>query len=496
MMTESPSLRPPKTAPAPPSKTVPAPPRIACRPVETLFAVFACAWALQALEEKSDRLTVAAFGTVDGFSDLLVIGSALAVLWRPSLRRFGIFAVFSSANFWVEIPQVTNHLYAITLINLGFLVHASIGAIRGRRGGADYGPAVGEEFGTTVRAVMIGLYFIAAFHKLNAGFFDVELSCGPYIYTHVGRLFWGVFPPLGTLPRILFIYGALLAEFGIPLLLLSRSTRRAGIVFGLLFHLFLGARYPSFSTLAYASYVYFLPPVLVSRWVEAGSRLVILGISGKWWFRLAAAGFPVFLFVLHKVAGWRGHHWGWMLVFTIVVPAALVLLLRSRREDWRIPDATAAPDPWTGRVIPGALVALLVVNGLGPYMGFKTATALSMYSNLRTEQTSNHLLIPKGSLQVVDWQDDLVRIRSATVEPYRRYAAEGVSLPLLELRRRLNDDAQAGASGISMVVEYRDVEHASAAMETHPVFAAPLENLLVRKLTLFRPVYPYARCSW
>jgi hypothetical protein len=33
-------------------------------------------------------------------------------------------------------------------------------------------------------------------------------------------------------------------------------------------------------------------------------------------------------------------------------------------------------------------------------------------------------------------------------------------------------------------------------MEKHLVFAAPLENLLIRKLTLFRPVYPRARCSW
>jgi hypothetical protein len=119
-----------------------------------------------------------------------------------------------------------------------------------------------------------------------------------------------------------------------------------------------------------------------------------------------------------------------------------------------------------------------------------------MYSNLRTEQASNHFLIPKGSLQIVDWQDDLVRIRSATVEPYRRYAAEGVSFPLLELRRRLSDDARAGVSGISMVLEYRGVEHVSAEMEKDRVFAAPLEHLLVRKLTLFRPVYPRARCSW
>ena len=202
-------------------------------------------------------------------------------------------------------------------------------------------------------------------------------------------------------------------KFGIPALLLSRSTRRAGIVVGLLFHLFLGARYPSFSTLAYASYVYFLPPVLVSRWIEAGSRLAIAGIPGKWWFRLGAVGLPLFLLLAYEVGGWRGHRWGWLLVFTILVTAAVVLVMRSRPEDWRRRGAIA-PDLWTGRVVPGVLVALLVVQALGPYMGFKTATALAMYSNLRTEQASNHLLIPKGSLQIVDWQHDLVRIRSAT----------------------------------------------------------------------------------
>jgi hypothetical protein len=486
MTIETPVRRSPRTAPAAP---------LAGRqPVEILFAVFACAWAVQALESKSDRLRVATLGSVDGLSDLLVVGSALAVVWRPSMLRFGVLAFVSILNFWIEIPEVSNHLYAITLINVGFLLQASIRTFRDRRGGADHGPAVSEDFGATVRLITIGLYVMAAFHKLNAGFFDPEVSCGPYIYTHVGRLFGG-FPPLGSAGRQLFIYGALLAEFGIPALLLSRSTRRAGIVVGLLFHLFLGARYPSFSTLAYASYVYFLPPVLVSRWIEAGSRLAIAGIPGKWWFRLGAVGLPLFLLLAYEVGGWRGHRWGWLLVFTILVTAAVVLVMRSRPEDWRRRGAIA-PDLWTGRVVPGVLVALLVVQALGPYMGFKTATALAMYSNLRTEQASNHLLIPKGSLQIVDWQDDLVRIRSATVEPYRRFAAEGVSFPLLELRRRLSEDAQAGVSGISMVVEHRGVEHVSAAMETHPVFAAPLENLLVRKLTLFRPVYPNARCSW
>src|SRR5512145_3007592 len=155
MTIETPVRRLPRTAPAAP---------LAGRqPVEILFAVFACAWAVQALESKSDRLRLATLGSVDGLSDLLVVGSALAVVWRPSMLRFGVLAFVSILNFWIEIPEVSNHLYAITLINVGFLLQASIRTFRDRRGGADHGPAVSEDFGATVRLITIGLYVMAAF---------------------------------------------------------------------------------------------------------------------------------------------------------------------------------------------------------------------------------------------------------------------------------------------------------------------------------------------
>ena len=462
----------------------------------TIFKVFAIAWAFQALEEKSDRLKFTPFGTLDGLSDFLVIAAALAVVWRPdSMRRFGAFCFASILNFLIEIPQVPNHLYAVALINAGFLSHLAIDGGPGGREGSRHGQGVRERFGATVRVVTILLYALAGFHKLNSGFMDLELSCAPHIYARIGSMLGG-FPPLEGSARSVTIYGAVLTEFGIPALLLARPTRKFGIGAGLLFHLFLGVRYPSFSTLAYALYVFFLPPALVSRWIEAGRRLPIVGSSSYWCVRIGVVGVALFLFLLHHFGNYRRHHLGWVLVFTVVVAAALVFLMRTRREDWRSPLPVGEPVFWPGWLVNGALVALLLGNGFAPYIGFKTETAFAMYSNLRTERTSNHLVIPKGSLQIIDWQDDLVWIRAATVQPYKQYATDGVALPLLELRRHLRDDVHAGVSGISMVLEHRGEEHASSAMETDPVYAAPLDNLFQRKLTLFRPVHPRDRCVW
>jgi hypothetical protein len=78
--------------------------------------------------------------------------------------------------------------------------------------------------------------------------------------------------------------------------------------------------------------------------------------------------------------------------------------------------------------------ALVVYNGLCPYLGLKTESTWAMYSNLRTESRPNHLFIP-ASFQVAGYQQDLVEIVATTMPELQRYQQEGLHLNFAELRR-------------------------------------------------------------
>ena len=56
------------------------------------------------------------------------------------------------------------------------------------------------------------------------------------------------------------------------------------------------------------------------------------------------------------------------------------------------------------------LPLLVIINGISPYIGLKTQTSWSMFSNLRTEGgKTNHILIRKP-FYIADFQNDLVEI--------------------------------------------------------------------------------------
>src|SRR5690606_4011999 len=79
------------------------------------------------------------------------------------------------------------------------------------------------------------------------------------------------------------------------------------------------------------------------------------------------------------------------------------------------------------------VVGLFLFNGLQPYLGLKTATALAEHSNLRTEgRFWNHLLLPRD-VRIFNLQDRLVRVIDSTDETVRRLGKAGYLFNELEL---------------------------------------------------------------
>jgi hypothetical protein len=81
-----------------------------------------------------------------------------------------------------------------------------------------------------------------------------------------------------------------------------------------------------------------------------------------------------------------------------------------------------------------ATLALVVLNGTSQYLGLKTETAFTMYSNLRTEAGyNNHLFLP--ALRVAGFQDDVVEVLETDLPELERFVGGEEWVTWFEFRR-------------------------------------------------------------
>jgi len=138
-----------------------------------------------------------------------------------------------------------------------------------------------------------------------------------------------------------------------------------------------------------------------------------------------------------------------------------------------------------------AILALMILNGLGPYLGLKTRAAFDMYSNLRVEaDRSNHLIVPR-SLDVLGVLRDRVTILE-TSDPILRakYAEPGYEITYFELASRLR------VSRDTRVRYVRSGEECEYDAGRGDLLDAP--PFWQRKLLIFRPLGERGRaqCVW
>jgi len=164
--------------------------------------------------------------------------------------------------------------------------------------------------------------------------------------------------------------------------------------------------------------------------------------------------------------------------------AAFLLALRAGEPRW--PSARvllAHPSPALA-VVP--LLALL--NGIAPYVGWKTEATFGMFSNLRTETAPNHWLI-RRTIDPFGLQGDLATIESSSDLELGRLAERGYALPMTELEAYVR--RRSRADGPDFVLTYvwngRRRTLDSAGRDPELTEEAPF---LVRRLVAFRPVSP------
>jgi hypothetical protein len=344
---------------------------------------------------------------------LLVFGARRALLLATAL-----------ASLVLTVEVIVDPIYQLAEEYVPLTVLATLGAAfaalcperRPGEGAASAPSPLDRAQVSLFRVAVIVVMSFAAFHKINADFFEPAVSCAMVIPHRV----------LAVLPKPEWIVRAMptlgfLGEASIVPLLLWRP--RIGMPFALAVMTLIGQRGATpFTMLVMVSSLAFLRPadgdpiraVWRRYWPWAAGAAV--AASGAW-----LAVYRVF-----------GHHRPWheILVFGLVILGIAVTLLGawSRRSTpaasalARDPEFRADPIPPPTPWVRGVLLALVlagIANGVAPYLGLKFRMSFAMFSNLRVdEERWNHYLVPR-SVFLRD-HDPYVHLTQVRVPPAER----------------------------------------------------------------------------
>ncbi len=388
-----------------------------------------------------------------------VILAALWVARRPtSVVRFVAMIALEVVAVARDMPDVGSHTLLVLTVGASLLVYVGWTAMRSRR--LPEAGALFERIAPFLGVQLLVVYAAAAIAKMNTGFFDASISCAALMTQQVAWLHpslldasWLVMPA---------IWGTALVEVALPVLLAVPRTRSLGLVLGTAFHavLALAGNVP-FSALALAVYVVFLPTDTATRLRSLMARRPRLGRWASHASRVATSRAVPFV----AVSGW--------LVGSVLFPPdpgtrpALVsdgtrlLVVAAAAVGIALfvgagGGTAAVQRPRSlrlGHPIFAIGVVLVVANSLSPYLGLKTDSSFTMFSNLYTEKGFwNHLFIPEG-VRIFAYQDHLVRITGSNDPGLASTTQDGTVFVRYDLERYLRSRPGITAAYVSSAGE-------------------------------------------
>lgn len=383
----------------------------------------------------------------------VVMPVAIWALLNPSsIPRLLLLAGVQVLDTFLNLPIKNNHWLLTTIVDITLL---SSYVLYRKSSNYDWW----KVFCSATCVLMIVLYSFAVLHKLNSDFFNPEYSSASLFYEAYAKRF--TFLPQSDFIKEAFIPLTLFVETLLPCLLLFSRTRFFGVVMALLFH-FVIAYNPMSHFWDFSSLVY--PLLLLSAPEQISCAIVaMLTRSKKYLFVIGAM-----LSLLHYFDSILAALIAWSVYGAAIITA---VLKKVRKGVHRAESHAGSPlSLW--------LALILVFNGLSPYLGLKTESSFSMFSNLRTEgNTTNHLFIPTN-LQIFDFQKDLVQIVSSD-DPYLlRFKEEKLQLPFFELQEYVQKHSAVHVKYLRAGACYTDKE----LLATSPPHA------LLRKFLIFKPI--------
>ncbi len=460
------------------------------RDARWLFGFFAAAFALSLILHQ-----LRWFGFEVLSVHFLVILAALWTILRPtSVARFLTMIGAEVFSVALDMPDVGSHTLLVLVSSACMLSYAGWTTLRTRRL-PDAG-ALFERIAPFLRVQLLLVYAAAAIAKMNTGFFDAGASCAVALS---GKVVW--FDPTlldGGWRIAPAIWGTLAIEVSLPVLLAVRRTRLIGLALGAGFHtvLALAGNVP-FSALALALYVAFLPADTPSRlralaaerpglgrWATrtqrwARQRAVLPVTVGCW---LAAA----VVFSSEPVLGGALITNGTrVLLVGFALCTGILLALSLRRGG---PTGYRPGFLRLGHPVFVVGILLLVANSLSPYLGLKTESSFTMFSNLQTEAGRwNHLFIPEA-VRIFPYQDQLVRVTYSNDRALEERTAGGGRVVRFELERYLR--SHPGTTATYTTAAAGETTQTAAAGSSATLATAILDGLVK-----FRAVRPPERAG-
>lgn len=425
---------------------------------------------------------------------------ALIVLLRPFSRiAFLSLAVVETLAVLIALPTTnTNRLLQLFLC-FSIASTALYAWLRGGFRQLEPGTWLAL-FQPLLRLQIVIVYALAAWHKLNVDFLNPQSSCAVLLYE--GTPFWHLHAASNGL-RWFLIIGTIATEATLPILLCMRRTRNLAVGYGAAFHFCLGfSGFYAFSVTMISLLFLFTPgnfcDLAVEWWRDkkesvrraatiafvllAAIVLVLTAIQfGPPLSQLRSHGLSSGLNVFWLTwAKWAGY---WMFLFYLLPLGLFLRLWMDRSSSFPpLPQPFAAIPPifW---IVP----ALLIFDGLNPYLGLKTDTAFAMYSNLRTEDGRSNHLIWRHPLALASYQTDLVQVVDSSEPALQSMIRKGLPIPFIDLRRGISNLIRQGRHNISVTyIRNGETIHVQSA-ESDPVLGtAP--SFLERKLLLFRAI--------
>lgn len=358
----------------------------------------------------------------------LVVLAAVGLVLAPSstgrlLILFGAFVL----ELLGDLPDPWNHTMLLGVLSAtGLACWIAAGVPRPKN-------IDRSAFYATVRPILcaglIVAWFAAALAKLNDGFLEAN-SCAVWMVEQVP----GVVVPSGMHGTA--AVSAILVELLVPVFLVIRRTRPLGVALAVGFHVTVAvAGHTAFSGLALSFYALFVADDVVAdagrrvrTWVSElfDRRPFDVAERSRSFVRRGGSGLPATWVVMGALAAAlvalpnaldaepRLRRWVPVLLFlcwALIAGLAMVMSIRERRRPVidSFPPLSRPRHPAT-MVIATATVLILVFNAAMPYLGLKSLSSFTMYSDLRTEPAHwNHLVVPE-SVRLFDWQDDVVEI--------------------------------------------------------------------------------------
>ena len=448
------------------------------------YKVFCVAWAFSVLFHMAQSRIF----TTELHYALLTLAAIALILKPDSMLRLLALISLQLYEGVVRLPYVPNHWVFAMLVNFTMLQALLYLVIKTRSLHINRAVFL-RTFAPVVRVQVILLYSFVVLHKLNWGFLNSNVSCAAVLLKtqHLD----GLLPVSDTLLAA-NIYLTLLIEALIPLLLVFRKTRNAGLLVALGFHFILAFNslngFYDFSGMIFAAYILFTRNSFSTtaysalKWASR-QRERLNGQLAQFSFRSVATLLALFMLALGTVMflGAKSRDY-FRIVWAVYSGLFILIWLLSLRGKTDSPMATAYfTMPHMAFMI---WPIVLILNGLCPYLGLKTEASYAMFSNLRTEGgLTNHLFIPI-SVQVFGYQKDLVEVLSSSDPKLQKLADEQMLLPFFHFKNHI-----ASAKPAQVVYLRNGVRHSFSLAS-----ALPSDELLqrspfvARKLMGFRPI--------